>query len=86
MAMKFYDKEDKALYESLQRGDYIPVKDLDVEMKKIKWYLKEYHAKKSISIRVANSDLAAIQSKAEAKGIPYQTYLNMLIHEEALRA
>ncbi|MBP6911148.1 hypothetical protein KBC03_06240 [Patescibacteria group bacterium] len=39
-----------------------------------------------MSIRVANSDLAAIQSKAEAKGIPYQTYLNMLIHEEALRA
>jgi len=40
--------------------------------------------KKPISIRVRESDLAIMKIKALAQGIPYQTYINTLIHNDAL--
>ena len=45
------------------------------------------HAKQrqSITIRVSQYDLEAIKLKASKKGLPYQTYLNMLIHHDATR-
>ena len=39
--------------------------------------------KKSITIRVHELDLEAIKMIASKKGVPYQTYLNMIIHREA---
>jgi predicted DNA binding CopG/RHH family protein len=41
--------------------------------------------KKSITIRVSTYDLEAIKIKASKQGIPYQTYLNALIHQEATK-
>lgn len=40
--------------------------------------------KKSITIRVSEIDLEAMQIKASKLGIPYQTYINMLIHKDAV--
>ena len=42
-------------------------------------------SKKSITIRVANYDLEAIKLKASKMGLAYQTYINMLIHQEATK-
>lgn len=44
-----------------------------------------HHAtrKKLITIRVAELDLEAIKLIASKNGMPYQTYLNMMIHREA---
>ncbi len=42
-------------------------------------------AKKSVTIRIANSDIMAIKEKASKLGVPYQTYINILIHREAIR-
>ncbi|AFC71089.1 hypothetical protein MC5_03835 [Rickettsia australis str. Cutlack] len=36
--------------------------------------------KRSVTIRVAEHDIEAIKIKASKHGLPYQTYLNMLIH------
>ncbi|WP_341793939.1 MULTISPECIES: CopG family antitoxin [unclassified Rickettsia] len=41
--------------------------------------------KKSITIRVAEHDIEAMKFKASKKGIPYQTYINMLIHLDAAK-
>ena len=38
--------------------------------------------KKSISLRVSENDLKAIKAKAAKQGLPYQTYINMLIHKD----
>jgi len=43
-------------------------------------YMKD---KKPITIRVSISDIEAIKVKAEKFGVPYQTYINILIHREA---
>ncbi len=36
---------------------------------------------KAISIRIPVEDLARVQAIAKKKGIPYQTYINKLIHK-----
>ncbi|ASX28222.1 hypothetical protein BA173_05340 [Rickettsia sp. MEAM1 (Bemisia tabaci)] len=41
--------------------------------------------KRSITIRVAEHDIEAIKIKASKHGLPYQTYLNMLIHSDATK-
>lgn len=45
-------------------------------------YLKN---KKSITIRVAKYDLEAIKLKSSKMGLAYQTYINMLIHQDAIK-
>ena len=44
---------------------------------------KHSKSKKSITIRIASHDLEAIKIKASRSGLPYQTYINMLLHQEA---
>jgi len=51
---------------------------------KLQCTAKEYlQDKKPITIRVSVHDIEAIKIKASKAGIPYQTYINMLIHKEA---
>jgi predicted DNA binding CopG/RHH family protein len=40
---------------------------------------------RQISIRLSDADLAEAQRLAEAKGLPYQTYIKMLLHEAIRR-
>ncbi len=44
---------------------------------------KHLQDKKPITIRVSAHDIEIIKIKASKCGIPYQTYLNMLIHKDA---
>jgi len=44
---------------------------------------KQLKDKKPITIRVSLSDIEAIKIKASKCGVPYQTYINMLIHKDA---
>lgn len=39
--------------------------------------------KKPITLRVSAHDIEAIRFKASKAGIPYQTYISMLIHKDA---
>lgn len=39
--------------------------------------------KKLISIRVSEHDLEVMKLKASRLGVPYQTYINMVIHKDA---
>ncbi|HJD59719.1 MAG TPA: hypothetical protein LFW20_03480 [Rickettsia endosymbiont of Omalisus fontisbellaquei] len=41
--------------------------------------------KRSVTIRIAEHDIEAIKIKASKHGLPYQTYLNMLIHLDATK-
>jgi predicted DNA binding CopG/RHH family protein len=46
-------------------------------------YLK---TKRPVTIRISNNDLEAIKIKASKSGVAYQTYINMIIHKEAIKA
>ena len=41
--------------------------------------------KKAITIRISEVDLEAMKLKASRLGIPYQTYINMIIHKDATK-
>ncbi len=58
--------------------------DEEEEISRIKKVAK-LHAKrkKSITLRINEIDLETLRIKASKLGIPYQTYINMLIHIDA---
>ena len=47
--------------------------------------IKHQTNKKSITIRIADTDLEAMKIKASKQGLAYQTYINMIIHQEATK-
>ena len=81
----YIDDEEKELYEAIESNTYIvPKNELTTERKK---ELQEVarntinEERTRISLRVPRRNLLSIKSKALQKGIPYQTYLNSIIHE-----
>jgi predicted DNA binding CopG/RHH family protein len=41
------------------------------------------NVKKSITIRISDNNIQAMKVKAAKMGVPYQTYINILIHRDA---
>ena len=72
------DIEDK--FESLR-----PISNMEAEMQMMKnAALAHARKKKSITLRVREIDLETMRIKASKLGVPYQTYINMLIHKDAI--
>ena len=44
-------------------------------------YFKE---RNPVTIRILNSDIEIMKEKAEKMGVPYQTYINIVIHRDAV--
>jgi predicted DNA binding CopG/RHH family protein len=62
-----------------------PVENQKANLAKPKLAKKNYiAAKKSVTIRLSEGDLEAMKLKAEKMGIPYQTYINIVIHRDAV--
>jgi predicted DNA binding CopG/RHH family protein len=75
-------KYEQDIEDNLEK--YIPVKNQAKVKKALVAAAKEYmKEKKPITIRVSTADIEAIKIKAEKFGVPYQTYINILIHREA---
>jgi predicted DNA binding CopG/RHH family protein len=63
---------------------YKPIKNREQEMAMIVHAAKMHNKiKKSITLRVHARDLEVMRLKSARLGIPYQTYINMLIHKDA---
>lgn len=61
------------------------IENLEDRLLKLGLASKEYlQNKQSITIRVNEKDLEAMRIKASKIGVPYQTYINMLIHKDAV--
>ena len=46
---------------------------------------REAKTSRNITIRMAEADLALARKQAEAKGLPYQTYIKSLLHEALVK-
>ncbi|MBW2576332.1 MAG: antitoxin [Deltaproteobacteria bacterium] len=76
------DKEEQALSESIEKGEWKSVPDLEEEIRKSKEYAKATFVKnKRMNIRIAQKDLNALKIKALEEGIPYQTLVSSIIHK-----
>jgi predicted DNA binding CopG/RHH family protein len=85
---KKYDKEYELDAEEQEIEDnfefLVSIENAEEVIKDLQKAAKKHiQKKKSITIRVSIQDLEAIKAKALKLGLPYQTYLNMIIHLDA---
>jgi len=76
------DNEEKELLESLESGEWKPVKNLMQEKEKAVIAARNTLKKdKRINLRLSQKDYQQIQIKAIEEGIPYQTLISSLVHK-----
>jgi len=76
------DKEEKKLMESIERDEWIPVKNIKQEKEKAIIAARNTLKKdKRINLRLSQKDYHQIQIKAIEEGIPYQTFISSIIHK-----
>jgi predicted DNA binding CopG/RHH family protein len=78
------DADEKALLESVERGEWKPAKSGKRERAKYSRYARATFRKdRRLNIRLSSKDLEAIQKRALAEGLPYQTLISSLLHKYA---
>jgi len=86
--VKFLDEEEKELYESVERGEWVSVskEEKEKDLAKFKQAYKNTFGKtKPISLRLNETDLIKLKAKALEQGLPYQTLLGSIIHQYVKR-
>ena len=79
---KKYDREELELLESIEKGEWKSVKNLETEKERYKKIASNTLRKdKRINIRISERDLKELQKKALEEGIPYQTLVSSLLHK-----
>ena len=67
--------------ESIERGEWKSVRNLQAEIKKHQEYARNTLRKdKRVNIRISARDLEALQTRAVEDGIPYQTLMASVLH------
>jgi predicted DNA binding CopG/RHH family protein len=78
------DGDEKALQESVERGEWRSVKPSRRERDRYVRYARETFKKdRRVNIRISTRDLEAIQKRALEEGLPYQTLISSLLHKYA---
>lgn len=76
------DKEEKAILDSFEKGEWNRIPNMKSEINKHSAYAKATtHKDKRVNIRISSKDLESIQRKAIEEGIPYQTLISSLLHK-----
>lgn len=77
-----FDKEEKEILESFERGEWKSVPHLNERKKQLKEYTRATLRKdKRLNIRISKRDLNELQRRAVHEGLPYQTYISSLLHK-----
>jgi predicted DNA binding CopG/RHH family protein len=76
------DSEEQALSDSIDRGEWITVDNLEEEVAIAKEAAANYLRKGArINIRISDSDLKRIKQIAAFEGLPYQTLIASVLHK-----
>lgn len=82
---RFLDKEEQALSEAIESSSFDPkleamdAKRADFLRGAAKATMNEERTR--ISIRVPNTDLSRLKAQAMREGVPYQTFINSVLHK-----
>ncbi len=82
--MKYFDEEEKELIESIENGVNQVDSVANLEEEKARYqeiFAKNFSKRKAISLRILESDLFDLKSRALEEGIPYQTLINSILHK-----
>ncbi|TAN38779.1 MAG: antitoxin [Nitrospirae bacterium] len=75
------DKEEKKLIESIENGEWRPVRDSMGLRKKVLAAVKTTMLKdQRMNIRIARRDLEALKARALEEGMPYQSLVSSVLH------
>ena len=78
------DADEKELLESVERGEWKSAKGGKRKRTQYSRYAKATFRKdRRLNIRLSSKDLEAIQKRALAEGLPYQTLISSLLHKYA---
>ena len=78
------DAKEKDLLESVERGEWTSTGGGKQERTRYAGYAKATFRKdRRLNIRLSSKDLEAIQKRALAEGLPYQTLISSLLHKYA---
>jgi len=79
--MKLEPKE-KEIADSVERGEWRPVRGVKGERKRYGRYAAATFRKdRRVNIRISSKDLEALQKRALEEGLPYQTLISSLLHK-----
>jgi CopG antitoxin of type II toxin-antitoxin system len=80
----YLDEEEKAVYEAVERADYVP-RSILTPKKRAEYRtiaranMNEGRVK--ISLRLPESDLERLKAKALREGLPYQSLIGSILHK-----
>ena len=78
------DADEKELLESVEGGEWKPAAGGKRARAQYSRYAKATFRKdRRLNIRLSSKDLEAIQKRALAEGLPYQTLISSLLHKYA---
>jgi predicted DNA binding CopG/RHH family protein len=78
------DADEKELLESVERGEWKSAAGGKRERARYSRYARATFRKdRRLNIRLSSKDLEAIQKRALAEGLPYQTLISSLLHKYA---
>lgn len=81
------DPYEQEIEDGINRGDYQEIPLTKKERQDLadaaEYTLRRMKKDRRVNIRVKNADLNAIQKKALANGLPYQTLISTLLHHFA---
>ena len=75
---KWWDDHREMVEENLIQA----IKDGTAQRGTARRLVREAHASRNVTIRMAEADLDLARKQAEEKGLPYQTYIKSVLHEE----
>ncbi|RJP17388.1 MAG: antitoxin [Candidatus Abyssobacteria bacterium SURF_5] len=75
-------KKENEIVKSLEKGEFVPVKDLPRRKKELMRYARNTLRKdKRLNIRISERDLLELQKRAIKEGLPYQTFVSSILHK-----
>ena len=76
------DEYERDLMESIEKGEWVSVKDRDQLIVEAEEYAKSTIRKdKRMNIRMSERDLRHLKIAALEEGVPYQTLVSMILHK-----
>jgi predicted DNA binding CopG/RHH family protein len=77
------DTDEKELLESVERGEWKSTGGRGERARYSRYAKATFRKDRRLNIRLSSKDLEAIQKRALAEGLPYQTLISSLLHKYA---
>ena len=81
--MKKVDADEKELLESVERGEWKSAGAKRERTRYARYAKATFRKDRRLNVRLSSKDLEAIQKRALAEGLPYQTLIASVLHKYA---